>query len=66
MQTHIRNIQKEEDQREDREDQTQLLRIFSNVAPNFLKQNLLPFGNVHASVCFGPLVFEIGAKECVI
>jgi len=56
-------LQAHEDKREAKKDGQQTLRRLLRTAPEMAKKRMLPFGNVHASVMFGPLVYEIGAPQ---
>ena len=61
LKSHIRKLKKKEDEREDSE--RSFLRRAMRMSPESVIRQLLPLGNVHASVSFGPLIFEIGVKE---
>jgi hypothetical protein len=63
MAKDIARLQKHEDAREDRKDGKRFLRMASLAAPDIFQRYIVPFGNVHAAVTFGPLVFEIGARQ---
>lgn len=65
LKSAIEKLQKSEDDREDVADGGTTLKMLSHMAPDSLTKRLLPFGNVHAAVTFGPLVFEIGVREYV-
>ena len=59
----VKRLQEHEDKREDIQDGNRLLRNLLTTSPEIAKRKILPFGNVHASVMFGPLIFEIGAPQ---
>jgi hypothetical protein len=59
----IMRLQEHEDKREDLQDGNKWLRNLLVTAPEMAKRKFLPFGNVHASVVFGPLIFEIGVPQ---
>jgi len=59
----VKRLQEHEDKREDLQNGNRLLRNLLTTAPEIAKRKVLPFGNVHASVMFGPLIFEIGAPQ---
>ena len=61
----IHRLQIHEDKQEDIKDGNRNLRTISNNLPEAMRKRILPFGNVHASVTFGPLIFEIGAQQLV-
>ena len=60
VRTTIMNMQEREDKREDAE--RSMLRTAMRATPEGIVRKLLPFGNVHSSVTFGPLILEIGAR----
>jgi hypothetical protein len=59
----VKRLQDHEDKREAKQDGQEALQMLLHTAPGMAKKRMLPFGNVHASVMFGPLVFEIGAPQ---
>lgn len=59
----VKRLQRHEDKREDLLDGNRMLRNLLITAPEIAKRKILPFGNVHASVMLGPLIFEIGASQ---
>jgi len=59
----VKRLQEHEDKRTDLQDGNRWLRNLISTAPEIAKRKILPFGNVHASVMFGPLIFEIGAPQ---
>lgn len=56
-------LQEHEDKREDLQDGNRFLRNLLVTAPETAKRKILPFGNVHASIMFGPLMIEIGEPQ---
>lgn len=60
MRNDIQKLQQREDAREDQRDGKRALRMALLLAPETVKSWLLPYGNVHSMVMFGPLLFEIG------
>lgn len=59
----IRRLQKHQDKEDDIKDGNRTLRTISNAVPNAVRKQILPLGNVHASVTFGPLIIEIGTRQ---
>lgn len=59
----VKRLADHEDKREDIQNGNRLLRNLLTAVPGIAKRKILPFGNVHASVMFGPLIFEIGAPQ---
>lgn len=59
----IKRLQDHEDKREAERDKNKALQSLLRLVPEMTRKRMLPFGNVHTSVMFGPLVFEIGAPQ---
>lgn len=59
----VKRLQDHENKREAQRDGQEALRILYHATPEMARKRLLPFGNVHSSVMFGPLVFEIGVPQ---
>ena len=59
----IRRLQKHQDKEDDVNDGNHNLRTVSNIVPSTVRKQIVPVGNVHASVTFGPLIIEIGARQ---
>ena len=63
LKNDVKRLQQDQDLMDDKTDGKASLSAASHVVPAFLKNQVFPFGNVHASVTFGPLVMEIGARQ---